>query len=681
MECLNGVPSKRTGLEKAIYQIEEAIKKSKTDRNDPSQDGAVNELQRLVDDARAALPESSLHSSPLRDDLSLNNDGIGQQSDDQLALDDAENPLQLLARASDLRLSTPQSSSGFSPGGSTASPSDKHVRHDSTKLSEVQYFFQPMKATLDLGPKFQLDTDPIVLGLVTESEAEMLVGHFFKKLAHTRWGLDPHVHTIPFMRSRSPFLFTTVLASAALFIPTAESLYKRLSVHKKALVERLMTRRLRSVEIVLGFMINIPWMHPGKCAADDDTGLYISMALSVALDLSLNKITVPTNGLDPDHMKRIPKADCITAKRALAMDGFDDVDPASEWGRRLLRRRERAWIALFVLERGVCLARGRSHTVPVTPLVELCDDWHTVEPINADDGAMVSMTVLRRDLDHLFRTVRSRCDSYRVIDVGSKVAKEIEASIENFFSQWLAKWTAAIGEGEQMLLPPYVEILVAHTRLSTYSGVINHPTAPLEVKHFFRAAALSSALNVMRAAIQGEHRLNSMPNNTAIMISFAACVALNLSTPTAGGHVLAPSIRNLIEETADVLERLGSIPAHRNGASVLYGKYLREIIRQAPQLMGLDVQAMPVPSETQPRATNYASNQVFDRPQSQAPHYQEPSAPTDSFQFSAMSDNEIVETVLRAGSGLDATLADIPMEDLNGLMWSDLTMNAPEFGF
>jgi hypothetical protein len=91
------------------------------------------------------------------------------------------------------------------------------------------------------------------------------------------------------------------------------------------------------------------------------------------------------------------------------------------------------------------------------------------------------------------------------------------------------------------------------------------------VKHFFRAGALASALNVMRAAVQGEGQLQSMPNNTAIMISFAACVALELSTTADGNRAdLAPSVQNLITETADVLERIGSNPPHRNGASALF---------------------------------------------------------------------------------------------------------------
>ena len=113
-----------------------------------------------------------------------------------------------------------------------------------------------------------------------------------------------------------------------------------------------MTDRYRSVEIVLAFMVNIPWMAPGERLGDDDTCSYIAMALTVALDLSLNKIITPSSSFDQGILSRLAKADCIDAKRALQMDGFYDVDPNSDWGRRLLRRRERTWIALFVVERG-----------------------------------------------------------------------------------------------------------------------------------------------------------------------------------------------------------------------------------------------------------------------------------------------------------------------------------------
>lgn len=86
-------------------------------------------------------------------------------TDDQQALDDAENPLQLLARASDLRLTTPMSSDHM------FTPSTSHKGSELDQQSDVHRFFLPIKASLDRGPSY----DPIDLGLVTEEEAELLL--------------------------------------------------------------------------------------------------------------------------------------------------------------------------------------------------------------------------------------------------------------------------------------------------------------------------------------------------------------------------------------------------------------------------------------------------------------------------------------------------------------------------
>jgi hypothetical protein len=512
-------------------------------------------------------------------------------------------------------------------------------------------------------------------------ESGLLLGSFYEQLAHTRWGFDPLVHNFLFVHSQSAFLFTSILAASALFQPSGAALAKRLQNHRDFLARQVMAKRLRSVEIVLAFLVNVPWMSPGTHSADDDTGLYISTAISIALDLSLNKIVTPSSFLDRDELKRVPRADCIDAKKALAMDGFEDVPTDSEWGIRLLRRRERAWIALFVLERGVCLARGRSYSMSITPLISRCDKWHAVSITDSRDAAVLSMAVLRRDLDDLFSSVRRRCDGYRVIDIGSKVAQEIETTIHSFYDHWLTTWVNAIGEGQRKLLPPYVDILVTHTRLSTYCGVINHPTAPLEVKRQFRASALSSALNVMRAAIQGETRLKSMPNNTVIMICFAACIALKLSTPPPGRNLsLSPNVRNLVEEVAAVLERIGGIPHHRNGTSVLYGKYLREILKQlsipgqAPSQSidpTLAQDTRPVPTREFNLLTTIHS--TIDQTSYPPQH-----GLMEPLQFSAMSDNEIIEAVLNAGPYFNTMLPGIG-EDAD-FMYQNW-MDPPEFGF
>ncbi|CAG8077248.1 unnamed protein product [Penicillium olsonii] len=625
-----GVKNKRKGLEKAIHQIEQAIKRPKVDtsQNEDAQK-AISGLQELLSQVQGQLMQEGFPEA----EQPRNSPSPRAVHDESLTLDDAENPLQLLARASDLQLS-PTGVRHVPKSPPPALPQTLFQR-DAPPEPSAKSFFVPARANLDVGP----EVDPVDLGLVTFDESESLFSYFYQNLAHTRWGLDPLVHVPSFVRAQSAFLFTSVMASAALFLPSAAALSKRLSRHCKWLAKRIITNRHKSVEIVLAFMVNVPWMSPGESLGDDDTCAYIAMALTVALDLSLNKIVSPSSSFDQGLLNRLARADCIDAKRALHMDGFDDVDPSSEWGVRLLRRRERAWIALYVVERGVCLARGRSYTVPPTMLIENCDSWHLSNAADLRDGPMNSMAILRRDLQ----------------------------LIETFYEGWYASWAPAIGERGSRSLPPYVEILVTHTQLSTYGGVINHPTAPVEVKRFFRAAGLSSALNVLRAATQGESRLKSMPNNTVIMISFAACSALSLSiTPGDSRSSLAPSVRNLIEETAGVLERIGSTPSHRSGASVLYGRFLRELIRRAP--------ALPSQSRAHPSV---------DLPDLVPPIDHTPRLPEDIWSepmhFSAMSDNQIVDAVNRAGTAFGASIPDVPLDDM--LDWDWLDFANPDFTF
>lgn len=273
----------------------------------------------------------------------------------------------------------------------------------------------------------------------------------------------------------------------------------------------------------------------------------------------------------------------------------------------------------------------------------------------------------------------------------------IQNMIEGFFNRWYAAWAYSIHtEGEKRHhLPPYVDILVTHLRLSIYSIVMNHPTASIEVKKFFRAAGLASALNVMRVAVQGEGQLKSIPNNSSIMISFAALFALRLSILTTGGGSLslAPSIRTLIEETADVLERIGSTPSHRKGVAALYGRHLREVVSStadAEQQTSTSITPNNQRSEM-PLAAHHA---YMDAPQHsyQNPHsHSNPSsshtnnttnmyhshdpqqqAQEPTLQFSAMSDYQIVEAIQNAGEELESCVPNFPVdEERTGLDWLD----------
>lgn len=253
------------------------------------------------------------------------------------------------------------------------------------------------------------------------------------------------------------------MAASALFMPSAAALSKRLSNHTRTLAHRVMVERYRSVEIVLAFMVNIPWMFPGQHSTDDETCSYISIANTVATDLSLHKSLVSPEMLGSGSGIGLARGDCLDPRAALAMDGFPDVDPWSERGRLFLRNRERCWLSLFVLERGMSLARGRPFSVPMTRSLRDCDNWHRNEYADPLDGHLVSMAVLRRDLDALFATVRALCDGSQMSSSdGSLIAQSyvtqlllwlssntlrIQGSIERFFDQWHTEWGVSIGKG------------------------------------------------------------------------------------------------------------------------------------------------------------------------------------------------------------------------------------------
>lgn len=93
-------------------------------------------------------------------------DHAGGSSDDQLAVEDVENPLQLLARASDLRITSPHTLDN-----PISSPGSKMNGSEQSAFLDVHQFFLPMKVNLDQGQGY----DPIDVGLVTKDEAKTLL--------------------------------------------------------------------------------------------------------------------------------------------------------------------------------------------------------------------------------------------------------------------------------------------------------------------------------------------------------------------------------------------------------------------------------------------------------------------------------------------------------------------------
>lgn len=163
-------------MEKALHQIEQAIKRPKLDES--GSDAASKIISNLQDLLSKTQQESSQLQPSEADELS---EGPEQSQPfqspreinpgDNLSLDDAENPLQLLARASDLQLSPVEVREA--PRWASASLLQPTITPRSSSGSggmSAKNFFVPVRASLDVGP----DLDPIDIGLVTLTEAESL---------------------------------------------------------------------------------------------------------------------------------------------------------------------------------------------------------------------------------------------------------------------------------------------------------------------------------------------------------------------------------------------------------------------------------------------------------------------------------------------------------------------------
>jgi hypothetical protein len=193
--------SKRKGLEKALYQVEEALRRASPGFRGTDAGKAISELKAMMNAGQepqlsgsgasnkrprlntTASSEHQDYSSseeeeedsplPRKNTVERRPSVVSQRLvkvEERLAVEDAENPLQLLARASNLHLS-PGSSHGQSPGTATSyQPASTVVEELDPELRYVENFFGTTAFNIDRAEGY----DPIELGLVTEDEAETL---------------------------------------------------------------------------------------------------------------------------------------------------------------------------------------------------------------------------------------------------------------------------------------------------------------------------------------------------------------------------------------------------------------------------------------------------------------------------------------------------------------------------
>jgi hypothetical protein len=162
------------------------------------------------------------------------------------------------------------------------------------------------------------DDDPINKGVVNLHFATELFGGFMKHLNPFISQLDPSLHTFRYVRERSPFLFTTVLAVTAKLLHPA--LHKLLLSHAEDLFLESFRCGSKSPEIIQAILILTYWKEPH----DNRAWLSVGHAIRMAIDLGWHN---------------------------LGSDGMKPTESMSDPQATQFRNIERTWLVLFVYDR------------------------------------------------------------------------------------------------------------------------------------------------------------------------------------------------------------------------------------------------------------------------------------------------------------------------------------------
>lgn len=204
--------------------------------------------------------------------------------------------------------------------------------------------------------------DPIATGIMDERRAEILFDLFFLRLNPFINLFEPALHNVSYVRSRCPFLFTTIIMGCCKFFD--EPLYKAVQQLANEFAVKAFTEGWKRVEVCQAFACLTYWKEPD----DNRTWTYIGYACRMAVELGLNR--------------------------------YVEKRPSDETDLQLLERRnrERTYLVLFVHDRSLSTQTGRQWMLPECELVRHSTVWHEEggSPIRPEDVILAAFVQLRK---------------------------------------------------------------------------------------------------------------------------------------------------------------------------------------------------------------------------------------------------------------------------------------------
>ncbi|KAF5712414.1 hypothetical protein FMUND_8509 [Fusarium mundagurra] len=354
--------------------------------------------------------------------------------------------------------------------------------------------------------------DPIELGLITPSLAKSLFDSFITVLNPYISQLDPHLHTFTYVRSKSAFLLSSMLAMAAKAFNHV--LYVKLYDHAQDLFSNVFRRGSKSVEIVQAILILTYWKEP------QDTRVWTSVgyAIRICMDLGWHK---------------------------LAYCRSEAVTTESEVQRRERRNIERTCISLQT---------GRPWMIECSEFIEVIEDWCNDTLSIENDQLLGAFTTLRLVTSSAFPLLVTKS---RQRSLSHSESAPLVSLLDGRIERWEKKWTEKI-TAEQSCHEFLIRFYGTHLRLQLHTlplhGVL--VSGKSNINHHIDTVwvAYSSALSMLQLISRFSEHVCFAQDSIHVMTAYSAAFLVKITlvfSDFISGH-LESSCIEAIQQAAQV---------------------------------------------------------------------------------------------------------------------------------
>ncbi|KAF8633741.1 hypothetical protein AX17_004397 [Amanita inopinata Kibby_2008] len=394
--------------------------------------------------------------------------------------------------------------------------------------------------------------DPITAGIITEKDAHVLFDLIFLRLNPFINLFDPALHTVAYVRSKCPFLFTTLIMAGCKFFRHED--FRACQKLANDFAVRAFAEAWKRVEVVQAFACLTYW----KDYDDKRTWTYIGYACRMAVELGLNRyVPLPMNETEFQKLER--------------------------------RNRERTYLVLFVHDRSLSTQTGRHWMLPEDDLVRNANTWHkeggsSIRPEDVIVAAFVELRRIAAETTDVFNSSKSSC-------VGSHTDVNYEVVLRNCnakLTQWADMWQHEMDiAGGEKFHCSFLSFFRLYVRLFLNSFGIQSAMSPgsrqspsLQALSACYTSALDS-LRIVSKDFANMSMLRYGQDSIMVMSAYSSVFLLRLLrnpvTYSQLNESIASDIYDLISQTADAYHEASS-PASTSAA--YHSRFLRSLVTE-----------------------------------------------------------------------------------------------------